>query len=407
MANIFISYARADRQTAEKFVAALETQNWDVFWDKEIPAGKRWSEIISQNLAAAECVVVLWSRTSVTSDPVLDEAEIGRKRKVLIPIFIEENIDAPFGFGRVQTANLAHWKGDIQDADFQKLVSDISAFTSPRPVGGEDDLKAQRIQQVLFKRQQFRDRYTLLLLLVGGGLGSGAAVFLLRALLGFAAMDFGGLTLSVAFAFGINAAILGAALSFGIALSGQLWKALDARHEKRFGWLRIFQRRGLLAITLGAFCFVLAHTTMAVFNGMKAPSGEALKSMAAALGAGIALGVALHDLPEARVRLNLLNWVWRLGIVALTFAIVQVPFSFKRFAGTGLTMVGSADFYRYHFVFWGAIPSTFKVPGYLSEVDAGLVGAALSAGVILGIARAANLLTRWLKLIDAAEPEGG
>jgi len=43
----------------------------------------------------------------------------------------------------------------------------------------------------------------------------------------------------------------------------------------------------------------------------------------------------------------------------------------------------------------------------LSEVDSCLVGAALSAGVILGIARAANLLTRWLKLIDAAEPEGG
>jgi hypothetical protein len=257
MANIFISYARADRQTAEKFVAALETQNWDVFWDKEIPAGKRWSEIISQNLAAAECVVVLWSRTSVTSDPVLDEAEIGRKRKVLIPIFIEENIDAPFGFGRVQTANLAHWKGDIEDADFQKLVSDISAFTSPRPVGGEGDLKAQRIQQVLFKRQQFRDRYTLLLLLAGGGLGSGAAVFLLRALLGFAAMDFGGLTLSVAFAFGMNAAILGAALSFGIALSGQLWKGVRCATSEEIwlasnlsapGFIGDYSRRVLLCV---------------------------------------------------------------------------------------------------------------------------------------------------------------
>jgi hypothetical protein len=407
MANIFISYARADRQTAEKFVAALEAQNWDVFWDKEIPAGKRWSEIISRNLAAAECVVVLWSRTSVVSDPVLDEAEIGRKRQVLVPIFIEENIDAPFGFGRVQTANLAQWNGDVEDAGFQKLVSDISAFTSPRPVGAEENLKAQRIQQVLFKRQQFRDRYTLLLLLAGGGLGSGAAVFLLRAILGFAVMDFGGLTLSVAFAFGINAAVLGAALSFGIALSGQLWKAVDARHQKRFAWLRIFQRRGLLAITLGASCFVLAHTTMAVFNGMKALSGEALKSIVASLGAGIALSFALRDLPEARLRLNHLSWFWRLGIVALTFVIVQVPFSFKRFAGTGLTMVGSADFYRYHFVFWGAIPTSFKLPAYLSEVDACLMGAALSAGVIFGIARAANLLARWLKVIDAQEPGGG
>jgi hypothetical protein len=95
------------------------------------------------------------------------------------------------------------------------------------------------------------------------------------------------------------------------------------------------------------------------------------------------------------------------GIVALTFVIVQVPFSFKRFAGTGLTMVGSADFYRYHFVFWGAIPTSFKLPAYLSEVDACLMGAALSAGVIFGIARAANLLARWLKVIDAQEPGGG
>ena len=210
MANIFISYARADHQTAEKFAAALEAQHWDVFWDDEIPTGKSWREIISQNLAAAECVVVLWSRTSVTSDFVLDEAEIGRKRKVLVPIFIEENITVPFGFGRVQTANLAKWNGDVDDPAFQALVSDISAFTSPRVVGHEEHLKAQRIQQVLFRRQQFRDRYTLLLLSLGGALGSGAALFLLRVILGFAVMDFGRLTPSVAFAFGINAGILGA-----------------------------------------------------------------------------------------------------------------------------------------------------------------------------------------------------
>ena len=401
MSNVFISYARKDRETAQKFARAFESQQWDVFWDPKIPAGKTWRQIITENLARAQCVVVLWSRTSVTSDWVLDEAEIGRKRKVLVPVIIEANVEPPLGFGSVQAADLSKWDGITEDTLFQKLLADISGiFPPPSTDGQQDATRAKQIEETLNRRQQFRDRYTLLALTLGGGLGAGLGLFLLRAILGLTVMDFEGYGLSVALAFLYNAAILGGALSFGIALAGQLWKVADERHQDKLSWIRLFQRRAILGILLGTLFFAASHTIMAVVNGLPAFSVETVRSVSAALGAGLALSISLHDQPEARVRLNFAGWCWRIAIVMLTFVAVQLPFSFRRTAGTGLTLIGGADFYRDHFTFWNAVPANLRSPSYLAEIDSALVGAVLLIGIMFGMAKAANLLSKWLKLID-------
>ena len=57
MADVFLSYAREDRETAERLAHALERHGWSVWWDRHVPAGKRFDEVIAKSLASARCVM--------------------------------------------------------------------------------------------------------------------------------------------------------------------------------------------------------------------------------------------------------------------------------------------------------------------------------------------------------------
>jgi len=97
MADIFISYASEDRSRVEQLAKALEDQGWSVFWDRTIPAGKTWRQVIGEALETARSVIVAWSKTSVDSRWVQEEADRGLERNILIPILIDK-LKPPLGF---------------------------------------------------------------------------------------------------------------------------------------------------------------------------------------------------------------------------------------------------------------------------------------------------------------------
>ena len=103
MADVFISYAREDFASARVLADRLTAAGCSVWWDPEIRFGEDYTAVITRELAAALCVVVLWSRHSVQSDWVLDEAQRASGR--LIPIRLD-NAEVPLGFGRIQSATL-------------------------------------------------------------------------------------------------------------------------------------------------------------------------------------------------------------------------------------------------------------------------------------------------------------
>jgi hypothetical protein len=124
MNEIFISYASEDRERARMIAALLGERGWDVWWDREIPLGKSFDEVIEKAMAQARCVVVLWSAASVISEWVRNEASEGKRRNILIPVFIE-HVEAPLAFRLLNGADLSDWSGDGGDAEFARLVEGV------------------------------------------------------------------------------------------------------------------------------------------------------------------------------------------------------------------------------------------------------------------------------------------
>lgn len=108
MTDVFISYASEDREKARKLASALEACGWSVWWDRKIKAGQTFDQIIEHELETAKSVVVLWSKASISSEWVKNEAATAAERSVLVPALID-TVKLPLEFRRRHAADLIHW----------------------------------------------------------------------------------------------------------------------------------------------------------------------------------------------------------------------------------------------------------------------------------------------------------
>ena len=82
MADIFISYAREDLERVKPIVDELEKRRLSVFWDTQLLPGDSWLNDIEKYLDESSCVLVVWSRHSITSKWVKKEAAEGERRNI-------------------------------------------------------------------------------------------------------------------------------------------------------------------------------------------------------------------------------------------------------------------------------------------------------------------------------------
>lgn len=122
--DLFLSYAREDRATAQQLAHALGEEGFSVWWDREIRGGSDFTEEIAAKLHAARRVIVLWSPKAVASSFVRDESARARDASKLLPVRIEE-VDLPLGFGQLQTLDLIDWDGEREAAAFRAVVNEV------------------------------------------------------------------------------------------------------------------------------------------------------------------------------------------------------------------------------------------------------------------------------------------
>jgi TIR domain len=163
MSDIFISYEKTDLSTAELLARALGAHGWSVFWDRTIAIGDAWRRRIGKELDDANCIVVLWSKNSVESDWVHEEADEGKRRGVLVPLLIDDTPRPPFGFRGIQTGNLVNWDGPVLATPFQKLVTDLTKLIGPpketKPVAAPTSNETRYWQTVYPKSSFLRKAY--------------------------------------------------------------------------------------------------------------------------------------------------------------------------------------------------------------------------------------------------------
>jgi ubiquinone/menaquinone biosynthesis C-methylase UbiE len=123
--DIFISYAKEDREVARKISKLFEDEGWSVWWDRKIPIGKTWRNVLEQVLQNMRCMVVLWSANSIKSEWVKEEAEEGKTQGKLVPILIE-SVNPPMGFRTIQAADLIGWNGNNNLPGLQQLLAEMT-----------------------------------------------------------------------------------------------------------------------------------------------------------------------------------------------------------------------------------------------------------------------------------------
>jgi len=126
MADVFVSYSRADKARVAPLVAAIEAKGWSVWWDPAIDAGQQFDDQIDAELQAASAVLVVWTPTSVASRWVRGEARDAAERGILVPVrFADARL--PIDVRAIQTTDLDKWGEDPASAPFQDLLRSLGA----------------------------------------------------------------------------------------------------------------------------------------------------------------------------------------------------------------------------------------------------------------------------------------
>ncbi len=124
--TVFLSYASEDRTQARRLASALEGAGYTVWWDALIEGGASFASSIAEALDKADAVIVLWSRFSVDSDWVRDEASQGRERHRLVPLSID-GTKGPLGFRQYQAIDLSKWRGRANAPQFRAVIRAVCA----------------------------------------------------------------------------------------------------------------------------------------------------------------------------------------------------------------------------------------------------------------------------------------
>ena len=136
MTDIFISYAHEDQPFVMRMVERLQADGFSVWWDHAIPPGKSWDEVIAAGIQNAKACIVVWSKHSIDSEWVKEEATLAREARKYLPVSVDESLP-PMGFRRIQSAHLDQWTGDPNDGQWRMLTAEAHSLLEAAKAAGD------------------------------------------------------------------------------------------------------------------------------------------------------------------------------------------------------------------------------------------------------------------------------
>ncbi|HET9335591.1 MAG TPA: TIR domain-containing protein [Sphingomicrobium sp.] len=146
MAKVFLSYSREDVSAAKQLAECIDRAGHQVWWDRQIEGGSRFTAEIDRELKGADAVVVIWTKSSVDSPWVQDEAAEGRDTGRLVPVMMGTD-KPPLGFRQFQSIDFGKWNGEADPPGLEALIRAIAQK------GGEQQASTGGAKQVVKGRQ--------------------------------------------------------------------------------------------------------------------------------------------------------------------------------------------------------------------------------------------------------------
>jgi len=123
MTDVFIAYAREDRERVRPIADILREMGWDVWFD----AGEQSLDVnpvADTKLARAGAILVVWSEHARRSENVRSEAATGLYKNKLVQVRVDGG-SPPRPFDQVDAVDLSRWMPGAEDVDWRRLVSQL------------------------------------------------------------------------------------------------------------------------------------------------------------------------------------------------------------------------------------------------------------------------------------------
>lgn len=123
MTDVYIAYAREDRERVRLITEMLRFEGWDL-WMDPFDLSDEISPAAELKLATARVILAFWSDRSRTSEIVRSEAATGLYKNKLMQARIDSGAP-PRPFDQVESLDFSHWRGDIDDPIWRRLTAGL------------------------------------------------------------------------------------------------------------------------------------------------------------------------------------------------------------------------------------------------------------------------------------------
>lgn len=128
MTDIFISYARKNRERVRLIADGLAETGYDLWWDTALRAGDNYALKIEKALDATKSVVVCWSRQAKESLWVRAEATEALDNDKLIQLKLDDS-RMPLPFNILNMIPFDGWNGERAAPEWSALEKEVDIMT--------------------------------------------------------------------------------------------------------------------------------------------------------------------------------------------------------------------------------------------------------------------------------------